>query len=51
MKNIIVTLNKIFVRNLEGSDLMEIFFVTAVASILPPGPWLLSWADLALELS
>jgi hypothetical protein len=33
MDNIIATLNKIFVRNLEGSDLMEIFFVTAVASI------------------
>ncbi|MCK9565497.1 MAG: hypothetical protein M0Q43_05550 [Methanothrix sp.] len=27
-------MNKIFVRNLDGSDLMEIFFVTAVASIL-----------------
>jgi hypothetical protein len=34
MNNISATLNKIFVRNLEGSDLMEIFFVTAVASIL-----------------
>jgi hypothetical protein len=34
MNNIEATLNKIFVRNLEGSDLMEIFFVTAVASIL-----------------
>lgn len=34
MKNISATLNKIFVRNIEGSDLMEIFFVTAVASVL-----------------
>ena len=34
MNNISATFNRIFVRNLEGSDLMEIFFVTAVASIL-----------------
>lgn len=34
MKNISAALNKIFVRNFEGSNDMEIFFVTAVASIL-----------------
>ncbi len=34
MNNISATFNRIFVRNLDGSDLMEIFFVTAVASIL-----------------
>jgi len=34
MKNMDDTLSRVFVRDLEGPNLMEIFFVTAVASIL-----------------
>ncbi len=34
MKNITSVLNKIFIRKIEGSSLMEIFFVTSVASVL-----------------
>ncbi len=34
MKDIASALNKIFIRNIEGANLMEIFFVTSIASVL-----------------
>lgn len=34
MKDISPVLNKVFIRNIDGASLMEIFFVTSVASVL-----------------
>lgn len=34
MKDISPALNKVFIRNIEGASLMEVFFVTSVASVL-----------------